>query len=145
MLFPLVVHWSGLFRRMATLFHQAQNESCDFQASFRILYSNMVHFFDMYSGHVHCTINSSETVCVRKGIAPVIPRHQVGTAATAQTQLTCCPADWRKSPGCLKFPAPSFSSMSNTCRAWASFWCRSGLSLQLAGVLDVCFSAVASF
>lgn len=72
-------------------------------------------------------------MCTRNGIAPATPRLQVGTEATALTQLTCCPADWRKNPGCLRFPAPSSSSTFSTCRAWASFWSRSGLSLQLAG------------
>lgn len=70
----------------------------------------------------------------RNGIDPATQRRRVGTEATAPTQPTCCPAGWRKNRGCSRFPAPSSSSTFSTCRAWASFWSRSDLSLQPAGL-----------
>lgn len=73
-------------------------------------------------------------ICGRSGIAPATPQRRVGTGATAPTQLTCCPADWRKNPGCWRSPALSSSSTCSTCRAWASSWSRSDLSLQHAGL-----------
>lgn len=85
---------------------------------------------------VPCGTNFFQTcvMCVRNAIAPATPRRQGGTGATAQIQLRCCPAGWRRNPGCLRSLVLSFSSMSSTCRAWASFWSRSGLSLRLAGL-----------
>lgn len=70
----------------------------------------------------------------RSATAPTTPARRGGTAATAPTRPTCCPAGWRRSPGCWKCPATSCSSTSSTCRAWASFWSKSGLSLQPAGL-----------
>lgn len=90
----------------------------------------------------HCWVNLA-SICsllqmfvtfLRNDTDPVIPQLQAVTGAIVLTQGRLCPADWKKNRGCWRFLAPSSSSMYSTYRAWASFWCRSDLSLQPAGL-----------